>query len=94
MIQICVGRPIDRARDFQISLYIGVLQKAKEEVKQDQATKLDKIKDKGHDGWTLDNFVNLEVAKKAKLGRSHVAVIRLYTGALYKPWNMALRALM
>jgi hypothetical protein len=70
-----------------------VLQKAKEEVKQDQATKLDKIKDKGHDGWTLDNFVNLEVAKKAKLERSHVAVIRLYTGALYKPWNMALRAL-
>ena len=50
-----------------------------------------RVRDKGHNGWTLDTFVNLDIARKAQLSSAEVAALRLYTGPLYAPWNNALR---
>jgi hypothetical protein len=57
------------------------------------ATGQPKVRDTGHDGWVLANFAELEVAKSAALQVAHVAVIRMYTGPFYRPWNSALRSL-
>ena len=50
-----------------------------------------RVRDKGHNGWTLDTFVNHDIARKARLSSAEVAALRLYTGPLYAPWNTALR---
>jgi hypothetical protein len=50
-----------------------------------------RVRDKGHNGWTLDTFLNHDIAKEAKLSSAEVAALRLYTGPLYAPWNTALR---
>ena len=51
-----------------------------------------RIKDFGHDGLTLSDFVQLGVDRNANLSAAEVAAIRLYTGVWYKPWNHALRS--
>jgi len=66
---------------------------AREEDVEDGATGCIKKKEEGHDGWTLDHFCNLDIARRAKPKRAHVAVLRMYTGQLYKPWNTVLRDL-
>jgi hypothetical protein len=68
-----------------------VSEKAVEKQVLDQNTGIQRMKDFGHNNWTLANFCSLEVAVKANLTPAHVAAIRLYTGALYAPWNWALR---
>ena len=50
-----------------------------------------RIRDEGHSGMTLNDFTNHPKAKEANLTPAEVAVCRLYTGPLYKPWNYALR---
>jgi len=50
-----------------------------------------RIRDEGHNGLTLDYFVNHDIAKEAKLSSAEVAALRLYTGPLYAPWNTTLR---
>ena len=49
--------------------------------------------DKGHDGWTLDKFRQLAKDRGAALTLVETAVLRMYTGDLYVPWNNALRGL-
>ena len=49
--------------------------------------------EKGHGGWTIDDFLKLPEAVQAKLTRSHIIVVWLYSGRLYAPWNSALRKL-
>jgi hypothetical protein len=66
---------------------------AHEESVKDPATGEMRVREQGHDGWKLADFVALEIAQKAKLKPAHVAMIRLYTGSLYGPWNRTLRAL-
>ena len=74
--------------------YIYVVSKpAKEERVKDPATGQWRIKEKGHDGWTLDKFVSHRKIQQAGLKHCHVAAIRMYSGSLYDPWNSALRAL-
>jgi len=50
-----------------------------------------RVRDKGHNGWTLDKFVNHDIAREAQLSSAEVAALRLYSGPLYAPWNNALR---
>lgn len=50
-----------------------------------------RIRDKDHNGMTLNDFINHPIAIEAKLTEAEVAVCRLYTGSLYIPWNYALR---
>jgi len=50
-----------------------------------------RVRDKGHAGMTLESFMNHEMAVEAKLTSAEVAVLRLYTGPIYVPWNTALR---
>jgi hypothetical protein len=52
-----------------------------------------RLREQGHDGWKLADFVSLETAQKAELKPAHVAMIRLYTGSLYWIWNKTLRDL-
>jgi hypothetical protein len=66
---------------------------AREESVKDPATGEMRLREQGHDGWKLADFVALEIAKKAKLKPAHVAMLRLYTGSLYGPWNRTLRGL-
>jgi hypothetical protein len=66
---------------------------AREESVKDPATGEMRLREQGHDGWKLADFVSLETAKKAELKPAHVAMLRLYTGSLYGPWNSTLRAL-
>lgn len=40
---------------------------------------------------TLQDFVDHDIARKADLSQAEVAVLRLYTGPFYTPWNTALR---
>jgi len=51
-----------------------------------------RIRDQGHAGKTLDTFCNHDKAKRAKLIQAEVAVLRMYTGPFYVPWNNALRS--
>ena len=50
-----------------------------------------RVRDKGHNGWTLDTFMNHDIAREAQLSSAEVAALRLYTGPFYAPWNTALR---
>lgn len=50
-----------------------------------------RIRDKGHEGLRLEDFVKHKMAVDAKLTSAEVAAIRMYTGPLYAPWNKALR---
>jgi serine/threonine protein kinase len=68
-----------------------VEQEAVEEEQKDPATGKMRVKDKGHGGMILDDFMALSPART--LGKAHCAVIRLYTGKMYTPWSAALRAL-
>jgi hypothetical protein len=49
------------------------------------------IKDKGRAGMYLADYCKLEQVIKAKLTKVEVAMIRMYTGEFYRPWNNALR---
>jgi hypothetical protein len=51
----------------------------------------DFTRDKGHEGWILQDFVDLERAKKAKLSCAEVAALRLYTSPWYATVNKVLR---
>jgi hypothetical protein len=66
---------------------------AREESVKDPATGEMRLREQGHDGWKLHDFVSLETAKKAELKPAHVAMVRLYTGSLYWIWNKTLRGL-
>jgi hypothetical protein len=70
-----------------------VNQRAREVVVTEPCTGQERVKDKGHDGWSLNHFCEQKEAAAAKLQPCHCAVIRMYTGRLYAPWNRALRAL-
>lgn len=50
-----------------------------------------RIRDFGHTGMRLQDFMNLPDALEAKLTEAEVASLRMYTGPLYVPWNTALR---
>jgi hypothetical protein len=50
-----------------------------------------RIRDQGHSGMRLRDFMSHETAVNASLMESEVAALRLYTGPLYVPWNSALR---
>eukprot|EP01036_Dinobryon_divergens_P033385 gene33385-43162_t len=50
-----------------------------------------RVRDQGHAGMTLAKFCKLENAVKAKLTKAEVAMLRLYTGPMYKALNEALR---
>jgi hypothetical protein len=67
-----------------------VNQRAQEEITKDPATGEVRTKDKGNGGMTLDDFTTLAKKLNAKIKKAHVAVLRLYTGSLYAPWNSAL----
>ena len=67
--------------------------KAQEQRLVDPCTGVSKVKERGHDGWGLDKFLQQPAAVQSRLKLAHVVVIRLYTGKLFKPWNEALRAL-
>jgi hypothetical protein len=80
--------------DFQYVVH----ERAKERVKLDENGKPSKssngqpiIEEQGHDGWDLSMFMALPSVKAAKLTEPQLAVLRLYTGRLYTPWNTALR---
>jgi hypothetical protein len=49
-------------------------------------------KDKGHEDWTVQNFLKQPEAVAANLTASEVLAIRLYTGDGYKPLNESCRA--
>jgi hypothetical protein len=69
------------------------LEPARERELKDPASGEIRIKDKGHEGMTIKDFANLEIAISCRLKIVHIVVIRLYTGKLYKPWNDALRGM-
>jgi hypothetical protein len=69
------------------------LEPAHERELKDPASGEIRIKDKGHEGMTIKDFANLEIAISCRLKIVHIVVIRLYTGKLYKPWNDALRGM-
>ena len=50
-----------------------------------------RVRDQGHTGMTLAKFCKLDNAVKAKLTTAEVAMLRLYTGPMYKALNEALR---
>lgn len=50
-----------------------------------------RIRDFGHAGMTLSDFVKHPNAVEAQLTIAEVAALRMYTGPLYIPWNRALR---
>lgn len=50
------------------------------------------MRDFGHPGMTLEDFVRHQDAVAAGLMQSEVAALRLYTGPAFKPINTALRA--
>jgi hypothetical protein len=66
---------------------------AREESVKDPATGEMRVREQGHNGWKLADFVALKIAQKAKLKPAHVAMVRLYTGSLYWIWNKTLRGL-
>jgi hypothetical protein len=47
--------------------------------------------DEGHDGLTLEDFVNLEICQLAGLKPWHVAVLRMYTSSSFSQFNVYLR---
>ena len=47
--------------------------------------------EKGHGGWTLDDFVQLPEAQHSRLSRAHVLALRLYTLDFYEKVNGPLR---
>jgi hypothetical protein len=49
------------------------------------------VRDRGHKGMTLQDFETHPAAKAAKLSRAEVAMLRLYTGPMFRPLNGALR---
>jgi hypothetical protein len=49
--------------------------------------------DKGRVGWTLDDFCRQDEPRRAGLMREEVAGLRLYTGAMYVPYQAVLRGL-
>ena len=50
-----------------------------------------RIRDKGHAGMTLKDFLDDAMAIAANLNQAEVVALRLYTGPIYVPWNTALR---
>ena len=50
-----------------------------------------RVRDKGHNGKTLQDFTNHLMAREANLTEAEVCVLRLYTGQFFEPWNYALR---
>eukprot|EP00756_Hemistasia_phaeocysticola_P003115 Hpha_TRINITY_DN12076_c0_g1::TRINITY_DN12076_c0_g1_i1::g.140861::m.140861 len=51
------------------------------------------IRDNGHEGLTLEGFMQKEIAVKAKLTKVQVLSLRLYTGPGYSSLNKSLRGL-
>jgi hypothetical protein len=49
------------------------------------------VRDEGRHGETLEDFMQMEEAKSARLDRAHVIALRLYTTAAFKHINMPLR---
>jgi hypothetical protein len=49
------------------------------------------VKDKGHEGMRLNDFLKLREAKTAKLEATHIAALRLYSSQSYKRINDPLR---
>jgi hypothetical protein len=78
-------------RMYESEFEYVALEAALEREETDPSTGRVRIKDMGHDGWTLGTSIELPIAQKAGLKKVHVVVIRLYTGKLYAPWNRALR---
>ena len=50
------------------------------------------VRDEGHGGMVLADFHTMAEAKAAKLSLAEVAMLRLYTGPLFRPLNGALRS--
>lgn len=57
----------------------------------EQVVAAHRVRDLGHEGMSLQDFVNHPKAVEAELTVAEVAALRLYTGPLYDPWNKALR---
>ena len=72
-------------KDYKYVVY----EKAREFVVNEKLSH--RIRDEGHAGMTLHDFVKHPVAVEANLTEAEVAALRLYTGPLYTPWNDALR---
>eukprot|EP00906_Rhabdomonas_costata_P032492 RCo045767 len=53
----------------------------------------DEVRDSGHEGWRLEDFMARPQARAAGLAKVHVAALRLYTGPGYTYINGALREL-
>ncbi len=51
----------------------------------------DCIRDEGHEGWTLNDFVNLQKSKEANLTHAEVASLRLFTSPWFAAVNLSLR---
>jgi ankyrin repeat protein len=47
--------------------------------------------DEGHDGWTLQDFADLDICRLAGLKVWHVAVLRMYTSSSFGQFNVYLR---
>ena len=58
---------------------------------QAPVTLTDFARDKGHDGWFLQDFVDHDRAKQAKLTHAEVAAMRLFTSSWFAGVNRALR---
>ena len=57
----------------------------------DEAASIEICSNEHHEGWQLQDFVNLDEARKAGLKGEHVAALRLYTLESYRPINQSLR---
>jgi hypothetical protein len=53
--------------------------------------KNNQVRDKGHAGYTLQQYCAMKEVNAANLTEADVVVLRLYTGPFYRPWNNALR---
>eukprot|EP00667_Euglena_gracilis_P022097 EG_transcript_24468 len=50
------------------------------------------VRDTGHEGFTLQDFLNYPQAIQARLCEAEILALRLYTGPGYEPLNKSLRA--
>jgi hypothetical protein len=47
--------------------------------------------DTGHDGWTLEHFLELPASQKAGLKKEHVIALRLYSSSSFRLFNRGMR---
>ena len=72
-------------QDYQYVVYESASEKIVDKAQPQR------VRDKGNEGKTLNDFCDHDTAKDAKLTEAEVASLRMYTGPFYVPWNTSLR---